>query len=24
LGYKAPSKFEEEYQNSQITLLVTA
>jgi len=24
LGYKAPSKFEEEYQNSQIALLVTA
>jgi putative transposase len=24
LGYKAPIKFEEEYQNSQITLLVTA
>ena len=24
LGYKAPNKFEEEYQNSQVTLLVKA
>jgi putative transposase len=24
LGYKAPNKYEEEYQNSQVTLLVKA